>query len=124
MQKSRFDSLSTFVKRRRRWIIIGWIVIALISVSFLPSFFSHVSYNITGGFSGPSNTESQKAQDIIDEEFPSTNNNASSNAILVLLQGANPFSNSVKGTVLSLNKTLGGNQNIANYTGMDSVYRY
>jgi len=122
LQKSRFDSLSAIVKRRRRWIIIGWIVIALISVSFLPSFFSHVSYNLTGGFSGPSNTESQKAQDIIDEEFPSSNNNASSNAILVLLQGADPYSNSVKGTVLSLNKTLADNQNIANYTGMDSIY--
>jgi putative drug exporter of the RND superfamily len=97
-------------------------VAALISVAFLPSFFSHVSYDITGNFGGPSNTESQRAQQILDAEFPSINSNTSSNAILVLLQGANPYSNSVKETALSMNKTLASNQNIANYTGMDSVY--
>ncbi|MHB1867614.1 MAG: MMPL family transporter [Nitrososphaerales archaeon] len=122
MQNSRFDSLNATIRKRRRWIIIGWAALALISVSFLPSFFSHVSYNITDGFSGPSNTESQKAESIVKAAFPSTNGNASSNAILVLLQGANPYSNSVKDTVLSLNKTLADDQQISNYTGMSSVY--
>ena len=120
--KSQFDSLSAIIRKRRRWIIIGWILIALISVSFLPSFFSHVSYNITGGFGGPSNTESQKAQDILKKEFPSINSNASSNAIIVLLQGPNSYSDSVKEILLSLNKTLAHDQNIANYTSMDSIY--
>lgn len=97
-------------------------MVVLISVSFLPSFFSNVSYNITGGFGGPANTESQKAQNILNQEFPSTTNNESSNAILILLQGANPYSATVKNTVLSLNNTLANNKGVANYTGMDSLY--
>ncbi|MDG6923762.1 MAG: MMPL family transporter, partial [Nitrososphaerota archaeon] len=122
MQKSRFDSLNTIVKRRRRWIVIGWVVLVLVSVSFLPNFFSHVSYDITGGIGGPSNTESDRAQKILNAEFPSSASNASSHAILVLLQGPNPYSDSVKNTLLALNKTLANNPEIANYTGLDALY--
>lgn len=94
----------------------------LISVSFLPSFFSHVSYNITGGFGGPSNSESDKAGKILHAEFPSTNNNATANAIIILLQGTNPYSDSVKDTLLALNRTLSNNPQVVNYTGMESLY--
>ena len=78
------------------------------------------------GFSGPSNTESQKVRGY--KRFKNfrqlTTMQENRKAILVLLQGANPYSNSVKGTVLSINKTLAGNQNIANYTGMESICQY
>ena len=102
--------------------MIGWLAVVLVSVAFLPSFFSHVNYNLTGGLGGPSNSESQKAENILHGEFPSTKSNASSNAILILLQGADPYSAAVKNTVLSLNGTLADNQKIVNYTGMDSLY--
>lgn len=102
--------------------MIVWLAAVLISVAFLPSFFSQVNYNITGGFGGPSNSESQKAANMLHEEFPSTKSNASSNAILVLLQGTDPYSPTVKSTILSLNKTLARNQEIVGYTGMESLY--
>ncbi|MDG6923975.1 MAG: hypothetical protein JRN67_11870, partial [Nitrososphaerota archaeon] len=93
-----------------------------ISLSFLPSFFSNVSYNITSGFSGPTNTESQRAQDILNSEFPSTVNNTASNSIIVLVQNTNPYADSLKNEAFALNQTLSQDSSVVNYTGMNSVY--
>ena len=122
MQTSRFDLLNRFIKKRKRLILVVWFAILIVSLAFLPSFFSHVSYDITGGIGGPSNTESQRAQTIINKAFPSSGNQTESNAIIVLVQGANPYSDSMKNAVLSLNKTLASDSKIGNYTGMQNVY--
>lgn len=122
LQHSRFDSLSDFIKKRRRWIIISWLIIVVLSLSLLPSFFSNVSYNITGGFGGPSNTESQRAQDILNAQFPSSGNNTASNSIIVLVQNTNPYANALKGEAFSLNHTLSKDPKVVNYTGMESAY--
>jgi RND superfamily putative drug exporter len=121
-QNSRFDSLNSVIRKRRRWIIIAWFVLLAISVSFLPSFFSHVSYNITGGFGGPTNTESQHAQDILNAQFPTTQNSTASNAIIVLVQGTNPYSNSVKNLAFTINKSISSDSGVSNYTGMQNAY--
>ena len=117
---SRFDALNSFIRRRRRWIILAWVVALGISLVFIPSFFSSVSYNITGG-SGPTNSESVKAANILSTEFPGSNN-GSTTSILVVYQGSDVFSNPVKNSVLALNSTIAGDKNIGNYSGMDSVY--
>ncbi|MGI0090405.1 MAG: MMPL family transporter [Nitrososphaerales archaeon] len=119
---SGFEALGSFIRRRYRWIIMVWIVAVLISLTLIPSFFSSVNYNITGDFGGPSNTESQKAQNILNVEFPSSNGSQNNNAILIVVQGIHPFSDPVKNAVLALNQTLTADRKIVSYTGMSSVY--
>ena len=121
MSGSRFDSLNSFIRRRHRLIIIVWVIAVAISLIFIPSFFGSVSYNVTGGVGGPTNTESQQAANILAAQFPGSNN-SSSTSILVVYQGSNVYSNSVKNSVLALNSTIAGDNKIGNYTGMSSVY--
>src|SRR5665647_1306146 len=93
MPKSFFDSLNSFIRKRHRLIIIAWVVVVLFSLVLIPSFFSAVSYDLTGGFGSRSGTESDKAAKIIDAQFHSSSNGTSSssnsgnNSIIVVLQG-------------------------------------
>jgi len=121
LSKSRLDSLNALIRKRYRWIIAVWVVILLISLTLIPSFFSSVSYNITGSLGGPTNTESRKAANILQTEFPSSSNE-SSDSILIVLQGTHAYSDSVKTAVLSLNSTISSDKSIVNYTGESSVY--
>ena len=125
MPASRFDSFNTFIRKRRRLIIVAWIVAVIVSLLFIPSFFSSVSYNVTGGLGGPTNTESQRAANILAAEFPG-GNNGSSSSVLLVFQGSssnnNVFSNSIKSAVLDLNRTFSTDPKIGNYTGFASVY--
>lgn len=121
MSKSRLDSLNALIRKGHRWIIVAWMVILIISLALIPSFFSSVSYDITGGLGGPSNSESKKAANILQTEFPGSNS-GSSDSIIIVLQGAPAYSDSVKDTVLSLNSTISKDKSIVNYTGESSVY--
>jgi RND superfamily putative drug exporter len=96
-------------------------VVLVISLALIPRFFSSVSYNITGGLGGPSNSESKKAANIMQAEFPGSSNE-SSDSIIIVLQGAPAYSDHVKNTVLSLNNTISKDKSIINYTGESSVY--
>jgi RND superfamily putative drug exporter len=96
-------------------------VILAISLALIPSFFSSVSYNITGGLGGPSNSESKKAANIMQAQFPGSGNESSDN-IIIVLQETSAYNNSVKNTVLSLNNTISRDKRIVNYTGESSVY--
>ena len=123
MSKSRFDQYNSFLAKRHRWIIVAWVAVLLVMLSFLPSFFSSVSYNITGNFGGPTNTPSQRASDILKAQFPGSENSSSS-SVLVVFQGSqgSAYSNSVKSSVYALNSTFYSDKRIVNYTGMNSVY--
>ncbi|MGA3061149.1 MAG: MMPL family transporter [Candidatus Bathyarchaeia archaeon] len=120
MPKSYFDSLHHFIKRRYRLVIIAWVVAVMLSLVLIPSFFSSVSYNLTGGFGGPSNTMSVKAANIVQAQFP--NSNSSDASILVVVQGASVYSDSLKQSVLALNDTISKDTGIGNYTGESSLY--
>ncbi len=120
MSKSFFDSLNHFIRRRSRWVIIAWVIAVLLSLVLIPSFFSSVSYNLTGGFGAPSNTMSVKAANIIKAQFPDSNSSDSS--ILVVIQGAPVYSDSLKQDVLGLNSTISKDADIGNYTGESSLY--
>ena len=121
MPRSYFDSLNHFIRRRYRWVIIAWVVAVMLSLVLIPSFFSSVSYNLTGGFGGPSNTMSVKAANIVQAQFPSSTN-SSDNSILVVIQGAPVYSDSLKQDVLALNDTISKDTDIGNYTGESSLY--
>ena len=105
MARSLFDSLSNFIAKRHRWIIIAWVIAVVVSLTLVPSFFSSVSYNITGGFGAPSNSPSEKAQNILKAQFPNDSNQSSS-SILIVIQGAQPFSDPLKKIALDLNETI------------------
>ena len=124
MSKSRFDSLNALIRKGHRWIIVAWMVVLVISLALIPSFFSSVSYNITGGFGGPSNSESKKASNIMQTEFPGSSNESSDSIIIVLQAraGWSVYNDSIKNVVLSLDTTISKDKGIANYTGESSVY--
>ena len=121
MPKSFFDSLNVFIRRRYRWVIVAWVVAVLFSLVLIPSFFSSVSYNLTGGFGTPPNAESEKAANILQAQFPASANGSRSD-ILVVIQGASVFSDSLQQSVLGLNDTISKDKNIANYAGESSLY--
>jgi len=121
LSKSRLDSLNALLRKGHRWIIVAWMVVLVISLALIPSFFSSVSYNITGGLGGPSNSESKEASNIMQAEFPGSSNE-SSDSIIIVLQGVSVYSDSVKNATLSLNNTISNDKSIINYTGESSVY--
>ncbi len=93
----------------------------MLSLLLIPSFFSSVSYNIIGGgLGGPSNTMSNKAANIIQNEFPNSNN--SQNAIIIVLQNSSVYSEALEQKILSLNATLCKDSNVGNCTGVESLY--
>ena len=119
--KSRFSGVSSLIEKRHRWIILTWMIIFLVSLTMVSGFLSSVNTNITSA-GGPSNTESQKAQNILNSQFPALNNNTDDNLIIVILQGGQPYSDAVKNAVLALNQTLTSSAKVSNYTGMTSIY--
>jgi RND superfamily putative drug exporter len=121
LSQSRFDPLNAFIRKRHRWIIVAWVIVAIACLTVVPLFFSSVSYNVTGGFGGPSNSESQKAANILNAEFPNSNNE-SLDTVLVVLQGAQVYSDAVRDAVLGLNQTVANDSSVANFTGESSLY--
>ncbi len=121
MSRNLFDSLNRFIVKRHRWIIIAWVIALVVSLSLVPSFFSSVSYNIVGGFGAPSNSQSEKASNILKAQFPSDSNQSSS-SILLVVQGAQPYSDALKKALLDLNQTISKDQGIGNFTGESSLY--
>ncbi|MHB8566326.1 MAG: MMPL family transporter [Nitrososphaerales archaeon] len=119
---SRFDSYNSFLRRRYKLIILAWIIALFASLVFIPGFFSSVSYNIGGSnFGGTSNAESQVAQNIINAQFPSSAGNGN-NSILLVIQSPQVYSTGIRNAILSLNDALSSDPNVANYSGITSVY--
>lgn len=121
MPKSLFDSLNGFIRKRHRLIIIAWVVAVLLSLVLIPSFFSAVSYDLTGGFGSSPNTMSDRAAKIVDAQFPASNN-SEGNSIIIVIQGAPVYSDALKQKVQALNDILSQNAGIVNYTGQTSLY--
>jgi putative drug exporter of the RND superfamily len=126
LARNLFESLNKFIVKRHRWIIIAWVIALVVSLSLVPSFFSSVSYNIVGGFSAPSNSQSEKASDILKEQFSSpsnqNSNSGSSSIILLVVQDVQPYSDALKKAILNLNHTITNDPGITNFTGESSLY--
>ena len=93
----------------------------LLSLILIPSFFSSVSYDIMGSVGSPANSESEKVSKILQTQFPEINNETT-NTLIIVVQGAPVYSDSLKETVLKLNGTLTKDTSVINYTGESSLY--
>ncbi|MGA2199337.1 MAG: MMPL family transporter [Nitrososphaerales archaeon] len=123
MPRSGFEAFNSFLRKRRKLIIVAWIIAVIVAGTQIPAFFNSVSYNVAGSsFGGPANTESQVAQNIINTQFPSANDSGSS-GIIVVIQDSQIYSRSVQAAVLGLNRTLATDAGLtSSFTGMNSVY--
>jgi RND superfamily putative drug exporter len=121
LPKSFFDSLTAFIRKRYRWVIISWVVVVLLSLILIPSFFSAVSYDIVGSVQPPANSESDKTLKILDAQFPELSN-ASQNILSVVVQGTSAYSDSLKGAILKLNSTISKDKDVSDFTGETSIY--
>jgi RND superfamily putative drug exporter len=120
---SLFKSFEAFIMRRRKIIIVVWVLALIISATQIPVFFGSVSYNLANSSSGmPTNTESQEAQNVLSAEFPA-NASSGSNTMVVVMQPNQAYSDSVKAALLGLNRSIASDPALSgNFTGMDSVY--
>jgi RND superfamily putative drug exporter len=118
---SQFDPLNAFIRKRRRLIVAVWVLALVVSAPLISSFFSSISFNVAsaGSFNVP-NSESEKAQTILNAQFPSTN--TSTGPLIIVFQNQDVYSNGVKADLLSLNRTLGSDPKLANFTGILSIY--
>ena len=124
LSRSRFDSFNSFILRRRKWIVVAWILALAFSVTLIPSFFSSVNYNITNtSLGGPKNQEAQITQNLMNAQFPSSNNSGNKAILLVIhTSGGSVYSNAIKTSLLALNHTVYSDSREVNYTGMTTVY--
>jgi RND superfamily putative drug exporter len=123
LSNSRFDVLSSFLRKRYKLVLVVWIIAVIVFGTQIPTFFGAVSYNIAGSnFGGPKNAESQLAQNIINAQFPSANDSGG-NGIIVVLQNTQMYSPAVQSAVIGLNRSLTSDPALAgNFKGMDSIY--
>ncbi|MGA2664977.1 MAG: MMPL family transporter [Nitrososphaerales archaeon] len=122
-RRSGFGAFNSFLRKRRKLIIAAWIVAVIVAGTQIPAFFSSVSYNVAGGsFGGPTNSESQLAQNILNAQFPS-GNGSGSNGIIVVIQNGQVFSGSVQSALLGLNRSVASDPSLAGtFTGVESIY--
>jgi putative drug exporter of the RND superfamily len=123
MARSRFDPFNSFLRRYHKLVIVAWIIAVIVAGSQISVFFSHVSYNVGGSnFGGPTTSESQVTQGIINSEFPRSVN-SSDDGIIVVVQNPQAYSSSVQSAVLGFNRTVAADPVLSkNFTGVSSVY--
>ncbi|MDG6925292.1 MAG: MMPL family transporter [Nitrososphaerota archaeon] len=123
MPSSRFDILSSFLRKRYKLVLVAWVIALVAFGSQVPTFFGAVNYNVAGSnFGGPTNAESQLAQNILNVQFPSASN-SSGNGIIVVLQNSQMYSDGVQSALVNLNRTLAADPTLAaSFTGMASLY--
>ena len=115
-----FDPLNAAIRKNHRAIVIAWVLVLLVSAPLVSSFFSSVSFNVSGSALSVPNSESDRAQAVLNSQFPSMN--FSGNSIIVVLQDQNVFANGVRLSILSLNNTLSDDSEIPGFTGVTSIY--
>ena len=124
MPNSRFDVLSSFLRKRYKLVIIAWVIALIAFGTQIPTFFGAVNYNVGGSnFGGPTNSESQQAQNILTAQFPSSNSNSSGNGIIVVVQNDDIYSSSVQSAIFGLNSSIALDPALSgSFAGMQSLY--
>jgi RND superfamily putative drug exporter len=115
-----FDPLNALIRKRYRAIVVAWVLILLVSAPLVSSFFSSVSFNVSGSSLSVPNSESDRAQAVLNSQFPSMN--FSENSVIVVLQNHDVYSSDVKSGILSLNRTLATDSGLPDFTGITSIY--
>src|SRR3972149_5429418 len=126
LSKSRFDVLNSITRRFYLFIIIIWIVIIIGSIAFIPNFFNATTYNLTdSAVSSPDDSESKKAQAIINSQFssPITEGGTSGgDSIILVIRNNEIYSNDIRKSIFSLEDTINSDDSIKNFTGISNIY--
>jgi len=115
-----FDPLNALIRKRHRAIIVAWVLVLLVSAPLFSNFFSSISFNVSAKNLSVPNSESDKAQAVLNSQFPSMN--LSGDSVIVVLQNQDVYSSSVRVGVLSLNRTLSTDSMLPHFTGITSIY--
>jgi len=115
-----FDPLNAVIRKHHRALVIAWVLVLLVSAPLVSRFFSSVSFNVSGSSLSVPNSESNKAQDVLNAQFPAMN--FSGNSVIVVLQNQNVYGRDVRLGILSLNDTLAKDSKLPDYTGITSIY--
>ncbi len=87
MLEKQFEKFGYFIERKYRPIIAIWVVIFLIALPFAFDSTNMVNYNVE--FTGTSsNSMSQEAQDIMNEQFKTNNNSSNDTAVVVFVNSS------------------------------------
>jgi putative drug exporter of the RND superfamily len=124
LPKSRLDILSSFLRKRYKLVLVAWLIALVVFGSQINTFFGAVNYNIAGSsFGGPTNSEAQQAQNILDAQFPTANSSSGGNGIILVIQNDRMYSSSVQSALINLNGSLSSDPHLSgSFTGMDSLY--
>ncbi len=117
-----FGRLAKGIVKHHKKVVIVWLILLLLSI-YPIQFVRDVIVYEEAGFAPP-DVESQRAQDIIDEQFPRSMANSS---ILVVVEASDIASEDVRDFALEVEQNVAGNgviQYIDNFTSIYSVYKY
>jgi RND superfamily putative drug exporter len=115
-----FDPLNAMIRKHHRVIVVVWVLVLLVSAPLVSSFFSSVSFNVSGSNLSVPNSESDKAQAVLNSQFPSMN--FSGESIIVVLENQDVYAKDVRMGILSLNHTLTTDSKLSTFTGIASIY--
>lgn len=124
MPKSRFDILSSFLRKRYKLVLTAWLIALVVFGPQVTTFFGAVNYNIAGAnFGGPTHSESQQAQNVLDTQFPRMNSSSGNNGIILVVQNDQMYSSSVQSALINLNSSLSSDPTLSkSFAGVDSLY--
>jgi predicted RND superfamily exporter protein len=112
-----FAGIARGVVKHHKKIVVAWLVLLLASLYPLQFVSDAVVYE-EAGFA-PGNVESMKAQDIIDEQFPTSMANST---VLVVVESPDIASEEVRDFAIELESSVRGSSDIKDLEGFTSVY--
>ena len=93
---SRFDFLSSFLRKRYKLVIVAWIIGLVVFGTQIPTFFGAVSYNVAGSnFGGPDRTPSPSRRRTSSPRSFRPRTTTGGNGIILVLQNQQMYSSSV-----------------------------
>jgi RND superfamily putative drug exporter len=116
-----FHALGKIAEKRWKYIILIWILLALIFLPFVGMIFQETSYDIAGSVVS-NNTMSGKAMNILSKEFGSQGNN-STTLDFILIENASVNSKNVTKNILSMQDAILNNSYLKKYNvSVESIY--
>ncbi|MFQ5883470.1 MAG: MMPL family transporter [Thermoplasmata archaeon] len=117
-----FERLAKWIIRRHKAIIVVWIILLLMSVPVL-QFVSEVLVYEEMGFA-PEDVESQEAQRLIDEQFPTT---VANSTVMIVVESDDIASEKVRDFAIEVEYEIRNNSEIdylQNVTSVYSIYNF
>lgn len=112
-----FDRLARGIIKHHKAIIVLWIILLLVSIPGL-QFVSEVLVYEEMGFA-PEDVESQEAQDVIDDQFPTSLANST---IMVVVESSDIASEAVRDFAVGVEHEIWGDSGISYLENVTSVY--